>query len=169
MTPAQQGAVPALQNLHGNSLVLSRPYSFSTLTAEDVMIFSRMSMVPAAQITSSVKLQPHPRERQQDCDTIHLSCQVVLPQIVFLLFISRSAFPWPLSFITFSVGLSWVFFFFSFLKNSKRMFLIIIWGRKYMILLETPLEHSQGGLLINQIMEGLIVQPFSLASPYSSE
>lgn len=49
------------------------------------------------------------------------------------------------------------------------MVLIITQGRKYMILLETPLEHSQGGLLINQIIEGLIVQPFCLASPYSSE
>ena len=38
-----------------------------------------------------------------------------------------------------------------------------------MILLETPLEHSQGGLLINQIIEGLIVQPFCLSSPSSSE
>lgn len=38
-----------------------------------------------------------------------------------------------------------------------------------MILLETPLEHSQGGLLINHIIEGLIVQPFCIASPYSSE
>lgn len=31
-----------------------------------------------------------------------------------------------------------------------------------MIFLETPLEHSQGGSLINQIIEGLIVQPFCL-------
>lgn len=38
-----------------------------------------------------------------------------------------------------------------------------------MILVETPLEHSPGGLLINQVIEGLIVQPLCLASPYSSE
>lgn len=49
------------------------------------------------------------------------------------------------------------------------MFLIIICGTKYMILLQTPLEHSQGGLLINQFIEGLIVQPLCLASPCSSE
>lgn len=89
VTPAQRGAAPALQNLHGHTLVVSRPCKMLTLRT---FWYSQIPTIPATQITSSIKaITPPKRGREIVSDNSSFLSSVFAPNCVS--FISHSAFP----------------------------------------------------------------------------